>query len=324
MDRRAFFGALAGGLLAAPFVAKAEQASTVYRVGLVSLGGDPLWWQPVLDAMTELGYVEGRNLAVRRAFAKGHPENLPHLVTELVRSGVDVVVTAAVRETKAVKQPAPSTPIVMLLVPDPVAEGFVTTLARPGGNVTGLTNLAPGLSQKYVELLREAVPSASRFVVVASNPAGPAPEIRSELERAAKTFGIVLSMSSVSGAENFDAVLARAKREGAAGIITGGDYVTFQHRKRFVEAALKYRLPGIYWTKEYVEDGGLLAYTADMTDLRRRAAGFVDKILKGAKPADLPVEQPTKFELVINLKTAKALGLTIPPSLLQRADQVIE
>ena len=131
-------------------------------------------------------------------------------------------------------------------------------------------------------------------------------------------------MSSVSGPENFDAVLARAKREGAAGIITGGDYVTFQHRKRFVEAALKYRLPGIYWTKEYVEEGGLLAYTADMTDLRRRAAGFVDKILKGAKPADLPVEQPTKFELVINLKTAKALGLTIPPSLLQRADQVIE
>ena len=161
MDRRAFFGALAGGLLAAPFVAKAEQASTVYRVGLVSLGGDPLWWQPVLDAMTELGYVEGRNLAVRRAFAKGHPENLPHLVTELVRSRVDVVVTTAVRETKAVKQAAPSTPIVMLLVPDPVAEGFVTTLARPGGNVTGLTNLAPGLSQKYVELLREAVPSAS-------------------------------------------------------------------------------------------------------------------------------------------------------------------
>ena len=323
MGRRTFL-ALIPGSLAAPLAAEAEQASPMYRVGLVSLGGDPVWWQPVLDAMRELGYVEGRNLSVRRAFAKGHPENLSRLVTELVRSGVDVVVTTAVRETKAVQQAAPSTPIVMLLVPDPVAEGFVTTLARPGGNVTGLTNLAPGLTQKYVELLREAVPSASRFVVVASNPAGPPPQVRGELERAAKTFGIVLSISPVSGPQDFDAVLARAKREGAAGIIVVGDYLTFQHRKRFVEAVLKYRLPGIYWTREYVDEGGLLAYSADMTDLRRRAATFVDKILKGAKPADLPVEQPTKFELVINLKTAKALGLTIPPSLLARADQVIE
>jgi putative ABC transport system substrate-binding protein len=295
----------------------------VYRVGLVSLGGDPLWWRPVLDAMRELGYVEGRNLVVRRAFAKGHPEDLPRLVTELLRSGVDVVVTTATRETKAVEQAAPTTPIVMLLVPDPIAEGFVTTLARPGGNITGLTNLVPGLTQKYVELLREAVPSASRFAVIAS-PGGPRPEIRSELESAARTFGIVLSITSVSGPDDFDAVLARAKKEGAAGIIAGGDYLTFQHRKRFVEAALKYRLPGMYWTREYVEEGGLLAYTADMTDLRRRAATFVDKILKGSKPADLPVEQPTKFELVINLKTAKALGLTIPPSLLGRADEVIQ
>src|SRR5260370_1082129 len=183
--------------VAAPVAAEGPPAGTVYRVGLVSLGGDPLWWRPVLDAMRELGYVEGRNLAVRRAFAKGHPENLPRLVTELVRSGVDVVVTTAIRETKAVKQAAPTSPIVMLLVPDPVAEGFVTTLARPGGNVTGLTNLATGLTQKYVELLREAVPSASRFAVVAS-PAGPAPEIRSELERAAKTVGIVLSIPQAS------------------------------------------------------------------------------------------------------------------------------
>ncbi|HMF10374.1 MAG TPA: ABC transporter substrate-binding protein, partial [Thermoanaerobaculia bacterium] len=250
-------------------------------------------------------------------------EDLPRLVTELLRSGVDVVVTTATRETKAVKEAAPTTPIVMLLVPDPIAEGFVTTLARPGGNITGLTNLVPGLTQKYVELLREAVPSASRFAVVAS-PGGPLPEIRSELDSAAKTFGIVLSITPVSGPDNFDAVLARAKREGAAGIIAGGDYVTFQHRKRFVEAALKYRLPGMYWTREYVEEGGLLAYTADMTDLRRRAATFVDKILKGSKPADLPVEQPTKFELVINLKTAKTLGLTIPQSLLARADAVIQ
>ncbi len=323
MDRRASIGAVTGGIIAGPRAAQAQPAGKLYRVGLVSLGGDPLWWQPVLDAMRELGYVEGRNLAVRRAFAKGHPEVLPRLVTELVRSGVDVVVTTATRETKAVKQAAPATPIVMLLVPDPVAEGFVTTLARPGGTVTGLTNLAPGLAQKYVELLREAVPSVSAFAVVAS-PAGPAPEIRAELESAAKTFGIALAITPVSGPDDFDAVLARAKRDGAGGIIAGPDYVTFQHRKRFVATVLKHRLPAIYWTREYVEEGGLLTYTADMTDLRRRAATFVDRILKGATPANLPVEQPTKFELVINLKTARALGLTIPPSLLQRADQVIE
>jgi len=323
VDRRTFLAGTGAVLLATPLAAEAQQTNKVYRVGLVSLGGDPLWWRPVLEALRELGYVEGRNLVVRRAFAKGHPEDLPRLVTELLRSGVDVVVTTATRETEAIKQASPTTPIVMLLVPDPIAEGFVTTLARPGGNITGLTNLVPGLTQKYVELLREAVPSASRFAVVAS-PGGPLPEIRSELESAAKTFGIVLSITPVRGPDDFDAVLARAKREGAAGIIAGGDYATFQHRKRFVEAELKYRLPGMHWTREYVEEGGLLAYTADMTDLRRRAATFVDKILKGSKPADLPVEQPTKFELVINLKTAKTLGLTIPPSLLGRADEVIQ
>jgi putative ABC transport system substrate-binding protein len=321
MNRRSVLVAL--GLVSLPLPARAQQAERVYRVGLVSVGGDPAWWRPILEAMRELGYVEGRNLAVKLAFAKGRAENLPRLITELLRSGVDVVVTTGTRETKAVKQAAPTTPIVMLLVADPVAEGFVTTLARPGGNVTGLTNLVPGLTQKYVELLREAVPSASRFAVVAS-PVNRAPEIRSDLESAAKTLGIVLSIIPVRGPDEFDAALARAKREGATGIIAIQDAVTFLHRKRFAEAALKYRLPGIYWTREYVEAGGLLAYTADMTDLRRRAATFVDKILKGARPAELPVERPTKFTLVINLKTAKALGLTIPPSLLVRADEVIE
>src|SRR5262249_10399200 len=272
-------------LFSAPLAVEAQQPGEVYRVGLVSLGGDLVWWRPVLEAMRELGYIEGRNLTITRAFAKGHPENLPRLVTELVRSGVDVVVTTATRETKAVKEAAPSTPIVMLLVPDPVAEGFVTTLARPGGNITGLTNLVPGLSQKYVELLREAVPSASRFAVVAG-PAAPAPEIRGELERAAKAVGILLSIIPVSGPDDFDPVLARAKKEGAAGLIVAPDAVTFQNRKRFAEAAVKYRLPGIYWTVEYVEEGGLLTYAADMTELRRRAATYVDKILKGAKPAD--------------------------------------
>src|SRR5215831_20322864 len=233
--------------------------------------------------MRELGYVEGRNLVVRRAFAKGRAEDLPRLVGELLRSGVDVVVTTAARETRAVKQAAPNMPIVMLLVPDPVSEGFVTTLARPGGNVTGLTIFVPSFVQKYVELLREAVPSASRFVVL-GNPGGPTPEIRAELESAARTFGIMLSIIPVSGPDEIDAALARAKREGAAGIIDPPNYVTFRDRRRFAQAALRHGLPGIYWAREYVEEGGLMAYSADMTDLRRRAAMFVDKILKGTKP----------------------------------------
>jgi len=322
VERRAFFGVVIGGLLA-PLAAEAQQAARVYRVGLVSLGGDPQWWRPVLEAMRELGYVEGRNLVVRRAFAKGHAEDLPRLVAELLRPGVDVVVTTATRETRAVKQAAPNIPIVMLLVPDPITEGFVTTLARPGGNVTGLTIFVPSFVQKYVELLREVVPSASRFVVL-GNPGGPTPEIRAELESAARTFGIMLSIIPVSGPDEIDAALARAKREGAAGIIDPPNYVTFIYRRRLAQTALKYGMPGIYWAREYAQDGGLLTYSPDMNELRRRAATFVDKILKGEKPAELPVEQPRKFELVINLKAAKALGLTIPPSLLARADQVIE
>ncbi len=319
MNRRAFVTGL-GAVLAAP-PAEAREAERVYRVGLVSLGGDPLWWQPVLDALRELGYVEGRNLTVKRAFAKGHAEDLPRLVMELARSGIDVAVTTATRETKAVQQAAPTTPIVMLLVPDPVAEGFVKTLARPGGNITGLTNVAPGITQKCVELLREAIPTASRFAVIMGGVLGA--ETRTELERAGKTLGIELSTTPIGG-QDVDTVLGRAKTGGASGVIAPPDYVTFIHRKRLVEAALKHQLPGCYWTREYVEAGGLLTYSADTTEFRRRAAMFVDKIFKGAKPADLPVEQPTKFEFVINLKTAKTLGLTIPPSLLLRADQVIE
>jgi ABC-type uncharacterized transport system substrate-binding protein len=321
MDRRRFLLTSLGGALAAPFGVGAQQAERVYRVGLVSLGGDPIWWQPVLDAIRELGYVEGRNLAVKRAFAKGHPEDLHRLVTELTRSGIDVAVTTATRETKAVQQAAPTIPIVMLLVPDPVAEGFVKTLARPGGNITGLTNVAPGITQKCVELLREAIPTASRFAVILGGVLGP--EIRSELEGAGKRLGIELSIVTIRG-QDANAVLARAKTEGASGIIAPPDYLTFINRKGFAEAALKHRLPGCYWTREYVEAGGLLTYSADTTEFRRRAATFVDKILKGAKPAEIPVEQPTRFELIINLKTAKTLGLTIPPSLLARADQVIE
>jgi putative tryptophan/tyrosine transport system substrate-binding protein len=273
--------------------------------------------------MSEFGYVEGRNLFIRPAFADGNPERLPLLIAELVSAKVDAIVTTGPRETVAAKRATTLIPIVMTVVPDPVAEGFVASLSRPGGNVTGLSNLVPGLHQKYVELLREGLPSAARFAVVASGP-NPLPEARRELDAAGQLLGITVSLARVSGPDDFDGALARAKRDGAAAIIATPDGVTWRHRKSLVQLALKHRLPAIYWAREYVDDGGLMTYSASVADLRRRAATYVDKILKGAKPADLPIEQPTKFELIINFKTAKALGLAFPPSLLQRADQVIE
>jgi putative tryptophan/tyrosine transport system substrate-binding protein len=325
MNRRAFlYGSVA--MVAAPLAAEAQSAEKMWRIGLVSVGSDPaqpVRWQPFVEAIRALGYVEGRNLMVKSAFAKGRSEELPHLVGELLRSGVDVMVTTGTRETIAARRATSTVPILMLLVADPVGQGFVATLARPGGNVTGLTNLVPGLVQKYVEFLHEAVPSASRFAVVA-NPPNPVPENRRELEEASKSVGVMLSIIPVNGPDDFDGALARAKRDRIGAILATADPVTFLHRKRLVEAALKHHLPGIYWTREFVEDGGLMSYSANFAELLRRAAVYVDTIFKGAKPADLPVEQPTKFELVINLKTAKALGLTIPPSLLARADEVIE
>jgi putative tryptophan/tyrosine transport system substrate-binding protein len=318
--------ALALVVMLAPRMADAQQPARVSRVGLLSVGSDvtqPLTWRPFLDGMRELGYLEGGNLTVKRAFGGGRVEDLPGLAHDLARSGMDVIVTTGTRETLAARQAAPTTPIVMLLVPGPVGQGLVKTLARPGGTVTGLTNLVPGLVQKYVELLRETVPASSHFAVVA-NPPNPVPENRRELEAAAKKLGIRLAIIPVSGPNDFDEALARAKKDGASAIIATSDPVTFTHRRQLVQTALRLGLLGIYWTREYVEEGGLMTYSADLAELRRRAATYVDKILKGAKPADLPIEQPTKFELVINLKTAKALGLKIPPSVLLRADQVIE
>jgi len=314
-------------LLVAPLAGAAQQAGKVYQVGILSNGGNPMSWRAqyaaFVEAMRELNYVEGRNLVIRPAFADGKVERLPTLVADLVSMKVDVIVTSATTETLAASRATSSIPIVMWLVPDPVAEGFVASLARPGGNITGLTSLVPGLSQKYVELLREVVPSASRFVVVVS-PSNPRPDVRQDLEAAGRALGVTVAIAHVSSSADFDNVLARAKRDGAAGIIATSDAVTFLHRRTLAQLALKHRLPGIYWSREYVDAGGLMTYSPNINDLRRRAATYVDKILRGTSPADLPVEQPSKFELVMNIKTAKALGLTIPPSILLRTDQVIE
>ena len=324
MRRRRFAGMLACGLLAARNASRAQ--AKVHRVGLVSIGTDPerpVRWQPFRDAMRELGHVEGRNLEIADAFANGDAARLQGLVDELVRSEVSVIVTTGNRETAAARKTTSTIPIVMLLVPDPVAQGFVASLGRPGGNVTGLTSMVPGLSQKYVELLRDMLPGAAQLGVVAAPP-NPTELHRRELQDAAARLGVGLRFLSVQGQGDFDPVLQRAKREGVSGIIATLDPLTFQHRHALVDAALKHRMGGIYWDRAFVEAGGLMTYSASFVDLQRRGAGYVDKLLKGTKPADLPVEQPIKFELVINLKTAKALGITIPHSVLLRADEVIE
>jgi ABC-type uncharacterized transport system substrate-binding protein len=319
---------LALALIVPPLAAEAQPAGKVYQVGLVSIGAGPAGartplWQAFVDAMRDLNYVEGRNLVLRQAFAEGKAERLPGLIADLVQARVDVIVTSSGGEALAAKRATSTTPIVMTVAPDPVGQGLVTSLARPGGNVTGLTSLVPGISEKYVELLHEVVPSASRFAVVA-RPPNPTPDIRRGVQAAARQLGITVAFTEVNGPADFDAAFARAKRDGAGGIIVGLDAVTYLHRAALVQLALKHRLPGIYWSREFVESGGLMAYGASVPDLGRRAAYFVDRILKGTRPADLPVEQPTRFELIVNLKTARVLGLTIPPTVLARADGLIE
>jgi ABC-type uncharacterized transport system substrate-binding protein len=314
------------GLCVALLTAEAQTAEKLYQVGLLSTGSGPTWrdqWAPFIEAMRELHYIEGRNLVLRPAFGDGRAERLPALAADLVRAQVDVIVTTGGPAVVAAQRATSSIPIVMMVVTDPVAQGLAASLARPGGNVTGLTSLVPGLSQKYFELLREVLPTASQFTVVVS-PANPPPEQRRELEEAGRVLGVTVSVAQVSGPDDFAAVLARAKQDGASGIIVPSDPVTFLHRRALAQLALQHRLPGLYWAREYVEEGGLMTYSASLADLRRRAATYVDKILRGTRPADLPIEQPTRFELVLNLKTAQALGLTLPPTLLFQADEVIK
>ena len=325
MNRRGLLRACAA-LLGAPGLAGAQLATKTHRVGLLSAGTDPsnpVRMNPFFDAMRELNYVEGRNLVVTRGYGSGSFERLPSLIAEMAREKVEVVVTTGNREILALKKAHVTAPIVMIFVDDPVAEGFVQSLARPGGNITGLTNLVPGLSQKYVELLREVLPKADRFAVVHSPPL-PRPHAKKDLEAASQALKAALTIVQVAGPSEYDGAFAGAIKAGADGIIAPMDGNTFANRRDLIRAALKHKLPAIYGERAYVEAGGLMSYSAPLSHRLQRAAVYVDKILRGANPAELPVEQPTRFELVINMKTAKALGITIPRSLLVRADEVIE
>ncbi len=314
--------ALSLGMLAAVPAADAQQPAKVPRIGLIRPGSPPeSFVEAFLQGLRDLGYVEGQTIAIEYRWAEGQPERVPDLMAELVRLKVDVIVTSG-QFAPAAKQATSTILIVFPAHPDPVGAGLVASLARPGGNITGQSMMSPELSEKRLELLREALPKLSR-VAVLRDPRQPPTDLRLT-EAAARVLGLRLHVLEVRDINDLEAALATAKK-GRAGALTMLPSAFFAaHRARIVEAVAKARLPAMYHEGEFVAIGGLMAYSPNFPDLFRRAATYVDKILKGAKPADLPVEQPTRFELVINMKTAKALGLTIPQSVLIRADQVIQ
>jgi len=329
MERRRFMAVIAGGFLAAPLAAEAQPAGKVPRIGFLG-GRTPSDTSPLLDAfrqgLHELGWVEGQNIVLDYRFAEGRFDRLPDLAAEVVRLKVDIIVAAGGTPTAAAAKNATGTiPIVMIAVRDPVGTGLIASLARPRGNVTGLSDSA-GLEivGKQLELLKETVPKIRR-VAILSNPANLYhPLAIRELNAAPRSLGMQLQLLEARGPNEFDGAFAAMAKERVGALLVLADAMFNLHRTRLADLAAGSRLPAAYGWREYVEAGGLMSYGPSLRDLFRRSATYVDKILKGAKPGDLPVEQPTKFELVINLKTAKALGLTIPPSVLRRADEVIE
>jgi putative ABC transport system substrate-binding protein len=329
IDRRTFLARTGAVLLAAPLAAEAQQAGKVARIGYLAgnLAASPHLPEAFREGLRDLDYVEGRNLVLEFRDAEGKLERLPTLAAELVALKVDVIVTGNTPATLAAKQATKTISVVFAVAVDPVASGLVTSLARPGGNVTGLSNLFPELVGKCLEQLTQAVPGVSRAAVLWHPGAlgeGADKDIVKEAEVAVRALGMRLQFVEVRGRDDFERAFSDMTRARAGGLTVLGSPMFLGERRRLVDLAAKNRLPAVYPQREFVDAGGLMAYGPNTADLFRRAATYVDKIFRGAKPADLPVEQPTKFELVINLKTAKALGLTIPPSLLQRADEVIQ
>jgi ABC-type uncharacterized transport system substrate-binding protein len=322
--------ALTLGLCVAPFAGEAQQAANVARIGYLSTnhGANPHLREAFLQGLRDLGYVEGGNVVIEYRDAEGKPERLPALAAELVGLKVDVIfVGGGTLAALAAMQATRTVPIVFAGVADPVGSGLVTSLARPGGNVTGLSMLAPELVGKCLELLTQAVPGVSRVAVLWRPGAlgeRTDKDMLKEAEVAARALGVRLQFVEARGPADFDRAFSDMTRARAGALTVLTSNMFFIERRRLVDLAAKHRLPAVYQWREGVDAGGLMAYGPNVTDLFRRAATYVDRSLKGAKPGDLPVEQPTKFELVINLKTAKALGLTIPQSVLLRADQVIE
>jgi putative ABC transport system substrate-binding protein len=310
-------------LLVLEVAAEAQQPKKIPRIGYQTAGSSGERQEAFRQGLRELGYVEGQNIAIEWRFAQGKPDQVPRNTADLVRLKVDVIVTGGSTDTRAARAATSTIPIVMTNESDPVGNGLVASLARPGGNITGLTTLSAELSGKRLELLKETIPRLSHVVALH----GPGPERSATLKEtqvAARSLGLKFHSQDVKEPDDLNrAFEAITKARTGALIVTGGPFAPAQ-RKQIVEFAVKSRLPAIYYRRDFVEEGALMSYDASPNDLSRRAAVFVDKILKGAKPADLPVEQPIKFEFIINLKAAKQIGLTIPPNVLARADKVIK
>jgi len=324
MDRRTFVAGTGVVLLAAPLAAEAQEVEKVARIGMLAGASPP---DPFVESfkqgLRELGYVEGRNISIEYRWAEGRDERLPGLAADLVRLKVDVIVASS-QAAVAAKQATPAIPIVMPIITDPVRLGLVASLARPGGNATGFATQNDELPGKWMELVKETLPKVSRVAVLFHPTYDGGVQLKAS-EAAARSLGVRLQALKVERPDDFVTAFAEVQKNRAEALIVSSSGLFYLHRTRLVEFAAKHRLPTIYHQSGFVVGaGGLMSYGPDFHDLFRRSATYVDKILRGAKPGDLPVQQPTKFELVINLKTAKALGVTIPQSLLLRADQVIE
>jgi len=330
MDRRTFLAGTGAVLLAAPLEAEAQQAGKVWRIGSLNTsprprqpGSDPIWGA-FLQRLRELGYVEGKNLSIEYRSSEGPVEPLPALAAELVRLNIDVIVVPSTQPAMAAKQATKTIPIVMAAASDVVETGLVTSLAQPGGNITGLTVSGSELSRKRLELLKEAMPKVSRIAVLA-DPTNPTHEIFwRATQSAAQTLRVRVLRVDARAPQEIEAAFAVIGKARAEALIVFPEPMLYAERKRIGDLTTKGRYPAMFALRGHVVEGGLISYAPNYVDLYRRLADYVDKIFKGTKPADLPIEEPTRFELIINLKTAKALGLRIPPSLLQRADEVIQ
>jgi putative ABC transport system substrate-binding protein len=326
MTKKIFLWQLANVLLAVVSLAQAQQPTKVPRIGILS-SLSPAAVSARMDAfrqgLRELGYVEGKNIFIEYRYADGKLDRLPDLAAEFVRLKVDVIVTGGPAVNPSAKKATSTIPIVLSFDNDPVGNGFAASLAHPGGNITGLSTLAPEISGKQMELLKEIIPKLSRVAVFGNSIQPGNPQALKETELAAKAFKLQLQYQDVLDPKDIESAFREASKARAGALLVLGNVVVTSQSKQFVELAAKSRLPAIYWSPEFVEAGGLMTYSVSITDLFRRAATYVDKLLKGRTPADLPVEQPMKFEFIVNLKAAKQISLTIPPNVLVRADRVI-
>jgi putative ABC transport system substrate-binding protein len=326
MRRRDFIKVISGAAAALPLVARAQQPAKIPRIGVLGFGpasANAVRVETLRAGLRQLGYVEGNNVAIEFRWAET-VDQLPALAAELVRMNVDVILAMSSTEVEPTRQATQTIPIVFAVHADPVGLGHVASLPRPGGNITGLTIILTDLVAKQLEILKEAVPQATRIGVLFSPTAPSHRPALQAVETAGARLGVQLVMVPVRTGEDFEGAFSTMSREQVGSFLVVSAPLTISHRARLAELALEHRLPGMVGSKENVEAGGLMNYGADFNDMFRRVATYIDKILKGAKPADLPVEQASKYELVINLKTAKALGLEVPATLLARADEVIE